>query len=353
MLLTSKFLSETDSRSPLARRALRQSGDGARIRALKTMLLSIGCCELTLEDTQNLGASVREHRCAFMSVPLSFVPLKRRDFERFPRILVPTDLEVAHIRHGFIGLQSDASPVITKEYSNTASPLFEISKGGDTMGMSIDNEVLDAIKRLNEDIDRCILIGRNALNFRLYPGLFATGDCDIMCPDLDSAVECARILESLGFRRDGATFISKNGAELDLIIGSAKNPPGPLSNFYNAPELSPLWQKRERIRQINVPPIFDLILNRLLTARDNEGRDVEVVNIYLKLTPKAFPNLLNAVMGQPDEQRDKMLFSLYQATADMPEQKRTVEETFMKNLNTIEPTPEEIEPDEPEYDIKR
>ena len=181
MLLTSKFLNETDPRSPLARRALRQSGDGARIRALRTMLLSIGCCELTPENVKTLGAVARERRFSFMSVPLSFVPLKERDFERFPRILAPTD-----------------------------------------------------------DIDRCILIGRNALNFRLYPRLFATGDCDIMCPDLDNAVKCARILESLGFRRDGATFVSKNGAELDLIIGSSKDPPGPLLSFYNAPELSPL-----------------------------------------------------------------------------------------------------------------
>lgn len=91
-------------------------------------------------------------------------------------------------------------------------------------------------------------------------------------------------------------------------------------------------------------------MNRLLTARDNEGRDVEVVNIYLKLTLKAFPNLLNAVMGQSDERRDKMLFSLYQATTDMPKYKRAVEETFMKNLNMIEPTPNE---NEPEYDIER
>ena len=239
MLLTSKFLNETDPRSPLARRALRQSGDGARIRALRTMLLSIGCCELTPENVKTLGAVARERRFSFMSVPLSFVPLKERDFERFPRILAPTDLEVAHIRHGIIGLQGDALPATTREYNGTASS-FEIPRGNDTMGMSIDNEVLDAIKRLNEDIDRCILIGRNALNFRLYPRLFATGDCDIMCPDLDNAVKCARILESLGFRRDGATFVSKNGAELDLIIGSSKDPPGPLLSFYNAPELSPL-----------------------------------------------------------------------------------------------------------------
>lgn len=352
MLLTSKFLNETDPRSPLVRKALRQSGDGARIRALKTMLLSIGCCELTSEDVQNLGASVREHRFSFMSVPLSFVPLKERDFERFPRILVPTDLEVAHIRHGTIGLRNDASPVMGKKYDDTKNP-FKTPRRSKMMEIPIDHEVLEAIERLNEDIDRCILIGRNALNLRLYLGLFATGDCDIMCPDLDSAVEYARILESLGFRRDGATFVSKNGAELDLIIGSSKDPPGPLSSFYNAPELSPLWQKRERVHHINVPPIFDLILDRLLTARDNEGRDVEVVNIYLKLNPEAFPDLLNAVMEQPDERRDKMLFSLYQATADMPEQKRTVEETFVKNLNTIEPTPEENEPDEPEYDIER
>lgn len=352
MLLTFRFLNETDPRSPLVRKALRQSGDGARICALKTMLLSIGCCELTSEDVQNLGASVRKHRFSFMSVPLSFVPLKERDFERFPKILAPTDLEVAHIRHGIIGLRNDASPVMEKKYDDIENP-FKTPRRSKMMEMPIDHEVLEAIERLNEDIDRCILIGRNALNLRLYPGLFATGDCDIMCPDLDSAVECARILDSLGFRRDGATFVSKNGAELDLIIGSSKDPPGPLSSFYNAPELSPLWQKRERVRQINVPPIFDLILNRLLTARDNEGRDVEVVNIYLKLNPEAFPDLLNAVMEQPDERRDKMLFSLYQATADMPKQKRIVEETFMKNLNTIEPTLEENEPDEPEYDIER
>ena len=199
----------------------------------------------------------------------------------------------------------------------------------------MDAEVVKAIRRLNEDIDRCVMIGRNALNLQLKQTMFTTVDYDIMCHDLKSAMECQHILEDMGFRKHGATFIGVNMQELDVIIGDPNVPAGPLGEFYNSPELHVLWERRETKEGIRVPSTFDLILNRLLTARENAGRDIEVVSIYFKLRPDEFSKFLEAIEVYPEYQREKMLFSLYQAVAENPEQRQQIETAIMSNIRDI------------------
>ena len=99
--------------------------------------------------------------------------------------------------------------------------------------------MLEILRHLNADKDRCVLIGRNALNFLLSEHLkteqiFATMDYDIICPDLSIAKECQMMLEGMGYVKKGesATFEGKHG-ELDILISNPQYPQGILGNFYN------------------------------------------------------------------------------------------------------------------------
>ena len=73
--------------------------------------------------------------------------------------------------------------------------------------------MLDILRKLNHDKDRCLLIGRNALNFHMADFQedympFSTTDYDIVCPDLKTARECRNILIKEGFEKNIATFIA-------------------------------------------------------------------------------------------------------------------------------------------------
>lgn len=64
------------------------------------------------------------------------------------------------------------------------------------------------MKELNTGHDRCILIGRNALNFlNVSDGrgcAFSTMDYDLACPTVIEANECHQILNQYGFVKSGA-----------------------------------------------------------------------------------------------------------------------------------------------------
>ena len=194
--------------------------------------------------------------------------------------------------------------------------------------------MLDILRKLNHDKDRCMLIGRNALNFRLaefleYGAMFATADYDVVCPDLETARECCDILKKEGFTQDYATFKSSLG-ELDILIADPEIPQSVTGEYYNAPSLRPLWNARERNGGILSPDPDKLILNKLLYSRDNEGKDNETIAIYLGLRPERFDALLKTIGEHPvPDEKDRMLFSLYTSVAGVNEEQKNKVETLL------------------------
>ena len=196
------------------------------------------------------------------------------------------------------------------------------------------DKMLDILRKLNHDKDRCMLIGRNALNFRLaefleYGLMFATADYDIVCPDLKTASECCNILKEEGFTQDNATFKSSLG-ELDILIADPEFPQSITGEYYNVPSLRPLWNARERDDGVLSPDPDKLILNKLLYSRDNEGKDNETIAIYLGLRPERFDTLLKTIDEHPEpDERDRMLFSLYISVAGVNEEQKAKLETLL------------------------
>ena len=200
--------------------------------------------------------------------------------------------------------------------------------------------MLDILRRLNHDKDRCLLIGRNALNFCLaefgkHGVMFTTADYDIVCPDLETAMECRDILEKEGFYQDKTTFRSSFG-ELDILIADPEFPQSVLGEYYNVPSLRPLWNTREHKRGILSPDPDKLILNKLLYSRGNEGKDSETIAIYLSLRPEKFNTLLKTINEHPaPDEREKMLLSLYSSVADVnEEQKIKIEAILLSDLES-------------------
>ena len=198
--------------------------------------------------------------------------------------------------------------------------------------------MINILRKLNQDKDRCLLIGRNALNFCLeeckeHGALFTTMDYDIVCPDLETAQECQIILKKEGFTQDSATFRSSFG-ELDVLIADPDFSQGILGEYYNVPSLRSLWDTREHNDGIISPNPDKLILNKLLYTRENEGKDNETIAIYLKLRPEKFDILLKTIDEHPiQEERDKMLFSLYISVTNVnEEQKLKVQAILLSDL---------------------
>lgn len=197
--------------------------------------------------------------------------------------------------------------------------------------------MLDVIRLLNEDKDRCILIDRNALNYQIVrPGsesiVFHTMDFDLVCPDHDIAEECREILENHSFMKDGATFIGGNG-ELDLLLADPSQPQCVIGGYYNIPSLYPLWEARERKDGILSPPHEAIIMNKLLNIRDNLGKDIESVAIYFNYFPEKLELFLEKIDKNPkQEDREAMLYSLYEAVTENPVQKEAVEKVIIGDI---------------------
>jgi hypothetical protein len=161
--------------------------------------------------------------------------------------------------------------------------------------------MLDVLKKLNQDKERCVLIGRNALNLHLAGGsfpskrIFSTMDYDVLCPNLKIVLECQEILVALGFTKSGGTFRGKLG-ELDILIADTEHPEGITGEYYNIPSLRPLWDARKRLENgILSPGDERLILDKLLNARENEGKDTETIAVYFALKPEKFEPILKMI----------------------------------------------------------
>ena|GEM_PF-5385848 len=95
-----------------------------------------------------------------------------------------------------------------------------------------------------------------------------------------------------------------------------------------------MWDTRERNDGIISSNPDKLILNKLLHTRENEGKDNETVAIYLKLRPEKFDIFLKIIDEHPiQDERDRMLFSLYMSVANVnEEQKLKVQAVLLSDL---------------------
>ena len=202
-----------------------------------------------------------------------------------------------------------------------------------------DISVIEAIRLLNEDAERCALIGRAALNYLLsdkYQGenetlIFQTLDHDIMCRDFTMAEECRDILQSLGYSKQGATCISPQGDEIDIILADPHSPEGVIGGYCNLPILANLWDDVQFFNGIPVPDADSMIIQRLLTSRDND-RDIEAVQIYLELDPDAFNRILQSIATKPDEDQERCLFALYASVIENPDWRDQCEAVMLSNI---------------------
>lgn len=105
MNITRSLIDNAGIRSPIIRAAMVQAGNKTRIDAMKRALLSIGVCELTLNDIQNNGYRTQEKAFSFSAESLTYVLLDEDEFNQFSRINNGVDFEVAHIRNGVIGIR--------------------------------------------------------------------------------------------------------------------------------------------------------------------------------------------------------------------------------------------------------
>jgi hypothetical protein len=196
--------------------------------------------------------------------------------------------------------------------------------------------VIDILKKLNEGKDRCVLIGRNGLN-QSFAGRkakpFLTSDFDVVCPDLETAKECAEMLGQLGFVSNGATFADGKIGELDILISEPAYPEGILDGFYNVPSLRTLWEARKRKDGILVPEAETLIMNKLLYARENEGKDLQTIAIYFELEPSRLEPLIEKIKGHDvSEERQAMLYSLYASMGSRENARGVIEKALLSEV---------------------
>jgi hypothetical protein len=201
--------------------------------------------------------------------------------------------------------------------------------------------MIDILKKLNEDKDRCALIGRNALNMSFSHkseavNPFYTTDYDIVCPDLKIAKECSEILRQSGFTNDGATFSESKSGELDILIADTEYPQGVVGDYYNVPSLRPLWDARVRENGILVPDNATLIMNKLLYARENDGKDLKTVTLYFTLEPDRLEPFIEKIKKHDAlEERETMLYSLYASMADKEDARKKIEEVILSEIENI------------------
>ena len=200
--------------------------------------------------------------------------------------------------------------------------------------------MFEILKILNKNEDRCVLIGRNSLNYIYSSGntkkmMFATADFDVLCPNVSAARECAEILRQKGFSNIGATFQDGKNGEIDILIADPRHPEGVLDDYYNLPPLWPLWETRIRVNGVNVPDKEILIMNKLLYARENEGKDFETVRIFFALEPERIIPFIEKIENHPSaEEKEAMLFSLYACFENDEKIRLRIEEILKDILNS-------------------
>jgi hypothetical protein len=205
--------------------------------------------------------------------------------------------------------------------------------------------VIEILRKLNEDKDRCALIGRNGLNLSFsnkseVKNPFYTVDYDIVCPDLKTANECSEILKQSGFTNDGATFTDIGNGELDILIADPDYPEGVVAEYYNVPSLRPLWNARELVNGILVPDNEIIIMNKLLYARENDGKDLKTIGVYFTLKPdKLEPFIEKIKKHDVSEERETMLYSLYASMADKEDTKKKIERVLLSEIENINEQP--------------
>ena len=198
--------------------------------------------------------------------------------------------------------------------------------------------MFEILKLLNENEDRCVLIGRNGLNY-IYSRentekmQFSTVDFDVLCPNVGAARECAGILKQRGFSNIAATFRDGKNGEIDILIADPEYPEGILDGFYNLPALTRLWETRTREDGILVPDKEVLIMNKLLFARDNEGKDFETIRVYFSLEPEKIDHIIGRIGNHsPAGERETMLFSLYACFEGNEDIRLKIEEILISEI---------------------
>ena len=199
--------------------------------------------------------------------------------------------------------------------------------------------MLEILKKLNKDDERGVLIGRNALNFHhdasmKGKGLFKTDDFDLVCPSVKAANECRAILEATGFTKAQTTFAHDELGNVDIVLADPHFPSDTVvEEYFNLPCLRPLWDARENRDGVLIPGLDDLLQNKLLYLRENEGKDAESVGLYFELNQDRLDPMLQRIKRHENsEEREKMLYALYESVAENEPLKRKVEQAILADL---------------------
>jgi hypothetical protein len=198
------------------------------------------------------------------------------------------------------------------------------------------------LQMLNLDKDRCVLIGRAAFNQLLSlkpPAYLMTNDLDVICPDLSIANECSVLLLENGFKKNNAVFSHPNHCELDVLISDPSCPENVIGGFFNLPSLKTLWDSRKRHNGYLVPSIDALVADKLLHARENQGKDLESISVCFKSRPLYLDYFIRNVLPQQiPEDRETMLYSLYASLSDDEKAKNLIEYTIIGDLEDANPS---------------
>jgi hypothetical protein len=139
-----------------------------------------------------------------------------------------------------------------------------------------------------------------------------------------------------------ATF-KKSKDELDILTADPQYPEADFGNYYNAPGLRTLWNSRERKDGILTSDPEKLIWDKLLHARNNEGKDTETISIFFEKYPEKLAPLLKKINDHQDiEEKDKILFSLLRGVEKIDSQKEMVEKTMLSYIENNTANTEEI-----------
>jgi hypothetical protein len=196
--------------------------------------------------------------------------------------------------------------------------------------------MMEILQMLNQDKDRCVLIGRAAFNLLLGlkpPSDLLTNDVDVVCPDLAAANECAALLLENGFKQSNTVFSRPDYLELDVLVCDPSCPENVVGGFFNLPSLRILWDARERRKGCLVAGLDALVADKLIHARENDGKDLESVSVVFKIRPHYLEHFLKSVLPkQAAEDRDAMLYSLYSSLSGDEKAKSVIEGVMLSDL---------------------